>query len=357
MSAMLEAMGVGRGDEVVLQGFTCLAVPAPILGLGATPVYADVNPSSLNLDATTMARVLSPRTRVVVVQHSFGIPADLGPILELARARGLWVVEDCCHTLGARYDGRPVGSFGHGAFHSYEWGKPLVIGVGGTAVLNDPGLAAAVGAVAARFVDPPVPVRLLIEAQYAAFRLLMGRSLYWTLRDLYRLLARSGAVVGSFRAEELLGAASPEYGYRMIPGLRGRLQRQLAGLDADTARRRDLARLYADRIAGLRLPMPEPGPRQDPVLVKFPVCVGNKAALLAAARQAHVELYDMFASAVHPFPADALGMAGYRLGSCPRAECLADTVVSLPMGGWVTAEAVDRAAEFLARHARPPDDD
>lgn len=107
----LEALGVGAGDEVVCTPYSFIASSSCAINAGATPVYADVGADHM-LNAETIEKVLSPRTKAIVVVHLFGQVADMGPILALARRRRLFVVEDCAQCLGGRYRGKKVGTLG-----------------------------------------------------------------------------------------------------------------------------------------------------------------------------------------------------------------------------------------------------
>ena len=113
----LEGFGVGAGDEVVVPARTYVASASCAVMRGAVPVIADVDRDSQCLTAETIAGVLSPKARAVIVVHLGGWPADMDPIMKLADERGLVVIEDCAQAHGAVYKGRPVGSIGHaGAF-------------------------------------------------------------------------------------------------------------------------------------------------------------------------------------------------------------------------------------------------
>ena len=138
LEAALEACGVGRGDEVVVPSRTFMATASAVVRVGARPVFADVDPDSQNLTAESVAAVLTPRTRAVIPVHLAGWPCDMDPILDLARARGLVVIEDCAQAHGARYHGRPVGSLGHAAAWSFCQDKIMTTaGEGGMVTTND----------------------------------------------------------------------------------------------------------------------------------------------------------------------------------------------------------------------------
>lgn len=127
----LLAAGVGPGDEVVTTPMTWVATANVILHAGARPVFVDVEPETLNLDARRVEPALTPRTRAILPVHFAGLPCDLDPLLELARARGLALVEDAAHALGASYKGRPIGAVGDLTMFSFHPAKNLTTGEGG----------------------------------------------------------------------------------------------------------------------------------------------------------------------------------------------------------------------------------
>ena len=129
--ALLKALKVGKGDEVAMQAFTCVANPEAVMAIGALPIYVDVEVDGVNMDPGDLEGKITSRTRAIVIQHTFGIPADIAPLRAIAKRNNIPVIEDCCHTLASRYDGQTVGSFGIGSYYSFEWGKPLVAGIGG----------------------------------------------------------------------------------------------------------------------------------------------------------------------------------------------------------------------------------
>lgn len=129
----LRGFGVQHGDEVVIPTFCCSAVVPPILAVGATPVLADVG-GELNLTVETVDAVLTRKTRAIIVPHLFGNPADMAPIVELARGRNTRVIDDAAQAFGATIDGQPVGSFGDAGILSFGQGKTCS-GLGGGALV------------------------------------------------------------------------------------------------------------------------------------------------------------------------------------------------------------------------------
>src|SRR5882724_7491308 len=121
----LRACGVQAGDEVILPPFTFVATGSAVSALGAKPVFADINPTTYNIDAAQLVRRTTPRTRAIVVVHLYGLAADMDPIMEFARSRNLPVVEDAAQAIGAGYKGRRTGSLGDVACFSFYPTKNL----------------------------------------------------------------------------------------------------------------------------------------------------------------------------------------------------------------------------------------
>lgn len=124
----LYALGMGPGDEVIVTGRTFIASASCAVMRGATPVMADVDPVSQNITAETVKAALTPRTKAIIAVHLAGWPCDMDPILQLAREKGLYVIEDCAQALGATYKGRPAGSMGDVAAFSFCQDKILTTG-------------------------------------------------------------------------------------------------------------------------------------------------------------------------------------------------------------------------------------
>ncbi len=138
----LAALGIGEGDEVIVPDLTFAACVNTVIHVGARPVLVDVDPVTWCLSVDAIERAITARTRAVMPVHIFGRPAPMTEIQALARARGLYVIEDCAEAHGARYDGRPVGSFSDIASFSFYANKIVTTGEGGICVTGNPDLAA-----------------------------------------------------------------------------------------------------------------------------------------------------------------------------------------------------------------------
>jgi dTDP-4-amino-4,6-dideoxygalactose transaminase len=342
--AILRSLGIGPGDKVIIQAFTCLAVPEAVAATGATPTFVDIQPQGYNIDSTILEAHIGRETKAIVVQHTYGIPADMRPILEIAGRHGLPVVEDCCHTYYSRTDGQLVGTLGAAAFYSFEWGKPMVLGLGGAAVVQDPQVRARLAAAhRSEFGSPPVSRQMRLEAQYLAFALFYRPALYWFVRGAYRLLSALRIAEGSYHS--LSTDRAPDFQWQMAPLLTRRMADGLARLPVAAQTAREVVRLYRARIRG-GVVHPHLDEQND-VLVRYPLRVRSKARLLAAARKARLELAGWYSTPVHPIPLEQSRFVGLDPAGCPNAVRRCDEVVSLPVNGRVDQSYVNRIAELV----------
>jgi dTDP-4-amino-4,6-dideoxygalactose transaminase len=140
-TAALEMAGLlvdlGPGDEVIMPSFTFVSTANAFVLRGATPVFVDIRPDTLNVDEHQIEAAITPRTKAIVVVHYAGVSCEMDAVMDIARRRGLIVIEDAAHALMSSYKGRPLGGFGHLATFSFHETKNLISGEGGALVIND----------------------------------------------------------------------------------------------------------------------------------------------------------------------------------------------------------------------------
>jgi dTDP-4-amino-4,6-dideoxygalactose transaminase len=140
--AALMALGIGQGDEVITSTYSFFATAGCVTRLGGTPVFVDIDPVTFNIDPTGLRAAVTSRTRAILPVHLFGLCADMGPILDIARSAGVPVIEDACQAIGARYEGRQAGGMGAAGCFSFFPSKNLgAFGDGGLVTTNDAALA------------------------------------------------------------------------------------------------------------------------------------------------------------------------------------------------------------------------
>ncbi len=132
----LHALGIGPGDEVITSSFSFVASANVILYTGATPVFAEVDPLTFNMDPAAVEAAITPRTKAILIVDIFGYPADVPALVEIAERHGLGIVEDACQSIDGDYDGKKLGTFGHPAVYGFYANKQLTTAEGGV-ILTD----------------------------------------------------------------------------------------------------------------------------------------------------------------------------------------------------------------------------
>ncbi|MGD0737231.1 MAG: DegT/DnrJ/EryC1/StrS family aminotransferase [Terracidiphilus sp.] len=138
----LLTLNIGPGDEVIIPSFAFIAVANAVLQVRATPVLAEIDPVTRNLDPQTVEQAVTPRTRAILVVHTFGIPADMDALAAIARRHNLVIIEDACEAIGAEFQGRRAGSFGDLAVFGFYPNKQITTGEGGAVLAHNPAHAA-----------------------------------------------------------------------------------------------------------------------------------------------------------------------------------------------------------------------
>ncbi len=354
--AILKALGIGAGDRVLTPGYTCFVVPSAIRFTGGDPVYADIDPCTYAVTASSLEAAYDARVKAVIVQHTYGIPADEVAIMRWARGKGIAVVEDCAHVLGSRYraaDGtwRAVGTAGDAAFFSSQWTKPVSTGLGGWVFTSNPQLEASVR----RFHDeecvrPSFGESSLLALQVAAREVFSCSWAFWLAKSAYQKLYRRGLLVGTSSCEELRGEKDAQYAKRMS-GLQHWLLRRRMAAAAVVGHRRRLKRIYDAALAAAGLPIVDVPDYADAVLLRYPVRIANKARAIAEARRRWIELGDWYRQPVDPPGESCDNSFGYVNGTCPEGERAAREVINLPMHTGIDERQAEKIVKFVKEMA------
>ncbi len=296
LALILKAYGIGKGDEVLVPSNTFIATWLAVSQAGATPVPVEPDPRTHNIDPARLEAAITPATRAIMPVHLYGQPADMAPLLDVARRHGLKVIEDAAQAHGARYAGRRAGSLGDAAGFSFYPGKNLgAMGDGGAITTNDDALAAKL-----------------------------------------RLLRNYGSTV-KYR-HELAGVNS-----RLDEMQAAVLRAKLPSLDADNAARRRVAAAYLDALQGLPLQLPAVAAGAEPVWHLMVIATDRRAAVQAALTEAGIGHLVHYPIACHQQQA----YADHTWPALPIAEALQHQVLSLPIAPYMGGDDVQRVAAVI----------
>ncbi len=350
--AILKALGVGEDDSVILPGYTCVVVPAAVAYLGAKSNYVDINPHTYNIDPSKLDAALDKKTKALVIQHTYGIPAAVDELLNWAEKHGLPVIEDCCHALGCSIRGQKLGTFGVASFFSSQWNKPYTTGLGGIAVTNDESLAARIREFQeAECVKPSRGEERLLMLQCLAHHWLFFPRTAGLVTGLYRALS-SKLLIGSSCPLDLTTQMPEGYFKAMSPGQAKLGLREVEALDDNASHRKCISEVYRQALDQAGWPSPAVPDDAEVAFVRYPVRVENKDQVLKKAPSSLVELGDWFDCPIHPKKANP-ALFGYSSGTCPEAERAAREVINLPTHTKVSDRTARRTVEWVMRNARP----
>ena len=302
----IAALGIGRGDEVILPTFTIISCAAAIVRAGATPVVVDADPVTWNMDISQIETKITPRTKAIMVVHIYGLPVDMDEISRLAAKYGLLVIEDAAEMHGQTYRDRPCGSFGDLSTFSFYANKHITTGEGGMLVTDDPEIAER--------------CRSLRNLCFEPQQRFVHQELGWNLR-----MSNLHAAVGVA---------------------------QLERLDEFVARKRAMGRRYTELLAdipGIELPLAQTDYAENiywvyGIVLRAEVPFDAKVVMqkLAAAQ---IGTRPFFWS-MHEQPIFAK-MGLFAGVSCPVAERLARRGFYLPSGIALTESQIDRVSSSL----------
>ena len=301
--------GLQPGDEAITSPLTFAATANSALYLGATPVFADVLLDTLNLDPEQAAARITPHTKAILPVDFAGYPADIDAVLELAERHGAVVIEDACHALGAEYRGRRLGSNAHMTVFSFHPVKHMTTGEGGMVTTNNP-----------TFAD--------------TLRLFRNHGISSD--------ARQRQAIGQWHYEMVLLG----FNYRLTDIACALGLQQLSKLEANLARRRQIAELYNAELRHLPVTLPpsaceeaNPSWHLYPIRLKLDElsCTRGEAFQALRAENLGVNVHYIPVHR-HPYYRDRFG---YQSGEYPIAEAASDSMISLPMFHGMTDRDVE----------------
>lgn len=328
--AVLKALELQPGDLVVTQAFTCVVVPNAIIAAGALPLYVDID-DMYNIDVSALENELArhQNIRAVIVQHTFGVPADVRRIRELCSRYHVRLIEDCAHALGATVEGVEVGRFGDAAIFSFGRDKVISSVSGGVALTSDPGIGERLN----RFW-----LGLRYPSLYWIFQRLNHPLVFWKGQLLYYVGSLGKVIIRSAQWLNLVSMVlSPLEKKGMqreslrLPNVLARWSLdQLERLPRFTQHRLWCAKQYEQAFAELpQITTRISTERVGVQFLRYTIEVEDPTSLFTFAKERGVLLGDWYTTVIGPADC-SLESVGYVRGSCPAAEKASCHVVNLP---------------------------
>ncbi len=343
----LKGAGLRKGDEVLLSPLTCKVVPLAIMSVGLVPRYVDIAQGTLNLDPMLAAKTIGDRTRAVVFQHTYGLSEGLAEIRSVARKNRLLLVEDRAQCMPVRGDEEGVMPEFGVAIYSNNLRKPLPASAGGLAATNDVKLAREIRRFRDRMSERTLVEEVALRGAAYIHDWCVGPRTYWILYEAARMISsvhRDRGLVREIRSEILQPAKIPSKWQET------RALAWAARANRLAERRRGNTAYYAERLAGVPgLETVRVAP--DAPLFYFPVLTDLKHRCVAMARRRLLELVAWpIVLPIYPVKVRAhLDHYNYPMGSCPRAETVAQRLIGLPTDETITDAHRKSLVDLLVR--------
>jgi dTDP-4-amino-4,6-dideoxygalactose transaminase len=357
--AILKSLNLEKESDVLLQAFTCNAAINPILWLNLNPIYVDCDKENFNIDIEDLRKKIenNPQAKILMVQHTFGLPANMDEIINIVRQNNLILIEDCAHALGAEFSGRKVGTFGKAAFFSFSRDKVISSVYGGVAITNDDKLAKTLRQAQGEFGAPnsfwifqqllhPILLHYFILPFYNFFNL--GKIFLVFYQWLYIL---SKAV----HWKEKRGQ-KPDYFPKALPNALAILAlNQFSKLDKFYFHRKRLFDYYSEQLnsstslgqANFVLPQNPTNAKQS--YLRFTIKHPKAHEIIYESwHKENILLGDWYTTPIAPFDTN-LEKMHYKAGSCFNAEKLANETLNLPTHINISKQDADRIINLLKR--------
>jgi len=341
--ALLKAMNIKEGDEVILPAYTCVVVPNAIIYVGATPVYVDIDSDTYNANIDNIANAITPKTRAIICQNTFGMSSNIEEIITLAKQHNLFTIEDCTHGFGGTYKDKPNGSYCDAAFYSTQWNKPFSTGIGGFSLINNLNIVESLKAVNQSLIAPTCKEKITLKLLYFVKKRILIGFTYWPLVKLYRFMSKNNIVLGSSSGEEITSITQPKNYFmslskvQMNEGLKN-----IKNLPSMIEQRKQNAMIYTDYLS-------RQGKNHIPLIqfenhsfLKYPLLVSDREHVIFMAEKKKIELGEWLNSPIHPIQ-EKFESWGLNPNLYPKAVYAGKHIINIP----TDAQKPEKVIDFL----------
>ncbi|MFA6426841.1 MAG: aminotransferase class I/II-fold pyridoxal phosphate-dependent enzyme [Candidatus Magasanikbacteria bacterium] len=342
----LEALEIEKGDEVLVQAYTCMVVSNAIHFAMGTPVYVDIL-HDYTMDPEDLKNKITSKSKVLIIQHTFGQAAHVDKLVAIAQEHGLKIIEDCAHSLGATYKGKLTGTFGDIGMFSFGSDKVISCIRGGATITSDSSL----GEKLQKLSDGLPLTRRLKVIQYLITIpfFAAGKPLYKFGGKIFLAVCKYLNVTGRIMYEkEKRGESVKGYPSKLPQALAVLLLSQLDSLKSFNEHRKSIAHIFFSHVMHKKV-LPEDYPEH--IFLRFPLQVSNIKELHRESKRRGILLGNWYDTVIAPKDCD-ISKSGYILGSCPRAEKMSSNSINLPTDIHITEKDALYISNFINTYAR-----
>lgn len=349
--AILKSLCLEKNDKVLLQAFTCNAAINPVLWANLKPIYVDCNSEDFNIDIKYLKEKIeeNPDAKVLMVQHTFGMPANMDEINLIVRQHGLNLIEDCAHSLGARYDNQFVGRFGKASFFSFSRDKIISSVYGGMAITNDENMGQALQEAQSKMgFSSPFWVFQQLLHPILLYYLILPIYHFFDLGKIFLIFSQISHILSKAVSKEEKKGLKPDYFPKVMPNaLAIMAMNQLKKIEKFNAHRQKVADYYFKNLDSKKFDLPEQFSRRRSAFLRFTVKHLNAHEIIYNSwHKENMLLGDWYTTPIAPFDTD-LSQMHYKKGVCPVAEYLSKKTFNLPTHINIRESDAERIVNFL----------
>ncbi len=346
--AILKCLEIEKDDEIILQAFTTVALPNVIMLCGAKPIYVDIKKDTYNINPEKIEEKITDRTKAIIVQHTFGNPAEMDKIMEIAKKHSLYLIEDCAHSLGSEYQGKKTGTLGDAAFFSFGRDKVISSVSGGMVITSNSELGKKIKEFKNKI---SYPKKLLIMRQllHPVITFISLRTYYFFNfgKIIMYLSSNSEIITKAYTKKEKKCGSSENFPAKMPNALAKIAFYQMKLVNKFNNHRMDVAKLYEEGLIDDKsIELPKTSSVSKNVFLWYTILVENKKALIEKAKKRGIILGDWFPQVIGPIEVD-VAKAGYKKGECLIAEKVSSKCVNLPTHHRISIEDVEKVVKVV----------
>jgi perosamine synthetase len=352
LMAIFSSLGFNKGEEILMQAFTCNAVANPIIWSGLKPVYVDCREDTFNIDAEDLKRKITLRQaqgklpKALIVQNTFGLPAEMDKIVEICRQYHLVLIEDCAHALGATYKGKKLGTLGDVSFFSFSRDKVISSVYGGMVATNNEQLAGKIREYQEK-IGYPSFFWIWQQLEHPV-------SMSWLILPTYKILGKYILVLYQWlhilskavHWKEKRGLIPGYFPKRMPNSLAILALNQFKKLERFNVRRKEIADFYREELKGTDFQLPRDF---EQIYLRFTIKHPRAHEIIRKAWDNNLLIGDWYTSAIAP-PDTQINKMHYIQGSCPVSEKLAKITLNLPTHINISINEAKKVVGFLKNY-------
>jgi perosamine synthetase len=328
MYVLAKSLNLQKGDEVIMQGFTCVAAVNPFIWTEAKVVYADINPVTCNIEPASIKAKINSHTKAIVFQHTFGNSTGLNDIKNLCKAKNIFLIEDCTNTIFGKHENNLIGSTGDIAIFSFGRDKAISGIDGGLVLINN---------------------TALVDSFKNIYKTLKYPNILWTTKELIHpliwalikftwnikigkalhLVATKLKLISLATTQEEKNGQMPKNIPCLLPNALAKLAyTQLKDINAINDHRIMLNDIYQQKLNTIKQISILQAPKEN-ILLRFSILVQNRSELIKALQKKNIFVGDWYNTPVAPKGVNNLAV-GYIAGMCPNSEQVCEKIINLP---------------------------